>query len=248
LQRVTTLQTLLADRPAIHGEVGADLETFGLLEEGLQFLEQTVQPGWRTLETGSGYSTIVFAQRGAEHTCVVPNQPEVDRILAYCASRGIATDTLDFRVQPSERVLPTLDTGPLDLILIDGSHSFPQVFIDWFYTAQALKIGGRLMLDDVHVWTGRILRDFLAAEPAWRIDDELGGRTTLLTKVGEVDPDQLWVDQRYVFSKSHLGLPSMARMSWSMLRHGHTDKLAGHARIAVERRVSALRARRARRS
>ncbi len=239
---------LLQDRPAIHGEVGGELETFGLLEEGLRLIEQTVQPGARTLETGSGYSTIVFALRGAEHTCIVPNQPEVDRILAYCESREIPTSGLTFHVKPSERVLPTLDTGPLDLVLIDGSHSFPQVFIDWFYTAEALKVGGRLLIDDVHVWTGRVLREFLAAEPAWRIDDELGGRTTVLTKVAEVDPDQLWVDQRYVFGKSHLGVASMARMSWSMLRHGHADDLAGHARIAIGRRVSAVRARRARRS
>src|SRR5205823_5518543 len=117
----------------------------------------------------------------------------------------------------------------------------------WFYTAEALKIGGTLVLDDVHVWTGRILRDFLAAEPAWRITDELGGRTTVITKVAEVDPDQLWVDQRYVRAKSHLGAVSKARMSWSMLRHGHTDKLAGHARIAIESRLSAVRERRARR-
>jgi hypothetical protein len=49
-----------------------------------------------------------------------------------------------------------VELDPLDLVLVDGSHSFPQVFfIDWFYTAGALKIGGHLLVDDVHVWTGR---------------------------------------------------------------------------------------------
>ena len=248
LLSVTTLQTLLHDRPAIHGEEGGDLLTYGLLEEGLALIEERVAPGSRTLETGSGYSTIMFALRGAEHTCIVPNQPEVDRILAYCASEGIDTDKLTFHVKPSERVLPGLDLEPLDFVLIDGSHSFPQVFIDWFYTAEALKIGGTLLLDDVHVWTGRILRDFLTAAPEWRIEDELGGRTTVITKIAEVDPDQLWVDQRYVHDKSHLGPVSWARMSWSMLRNGHADKLGGHVKIAVDSRLSAVRARRARRS
>ena len=52
--------------------------------------------------------------KGAEHTCIVPNQPEVDRIRAYCEERGIDTSRLTFHVQPSERVLPGLDARPLD--------------------------------------------------------------------------------------------------------------------------------------
>jgi hypothetical protein len=241
---VTTLETLLKDRPAIHGDDGSDPMTHGLIEEGLALLDRSVQPGWRTLETGSGYSTIVLAARGADHTCIVPNQHEVDRIRAYCDGAGIATDRVTFHVEPSERVLPRLDLGALDLVLIDGSHSFPQVFIDWFYTASALKLGGRLIVDDIHVWTGRVLRDFLAAEPAWRIDDELGGRTAILTKIGEVDPDELWTDQPYVVAKSGLGVTGKARMAASMIRHGHVSELAGHARVAVETRVAAFRERR----
>ena len=234
---MTTLQTLLRDRPAIHGDDGADPMTHGLIEEGLELLDRVVQPGWRTLETGSGFSTILLASKGVEHACVVPNQPEVDRIRAYCEGAGIDTSRVAFHVQPSERVLPGLELGELDLVLIDGSHSFPQVFIDWFYTATALKRGGRLIVDDIHVWTGRVLRDFLAADPGWRIDDELGGRTAVLTKVGDVDPDQLWTEQPYVVAKSGLGVTGKARMAASMLRHGHVRELAGHARSAVGTRV-----------
>jgi hypothetical protein len=241
LLRVTRLETLLRDRPAIHGDDGSDPMTHGLIEEGLALLERIVQPGWRTLETGSGFSTIILAANGAEHTCIVPNQPEVDRIRAYCADSGIDSRRVTFHVQPSERVLPGLELAALDLVLIDGSHSFPQVFIDWFYTATALAQGGRLIIDDIHVWTGRVLRDFLAAEPAWRVDDELGGRTAILTKVGEVDPDQLWTDQRYVLAKSGLGVTGKARMAASMVRHGHVAELAGHARSAVTGRVRARR-------
>lgn len=233
---VTTLDTLLADRPAIHGADGTDPMTHGLVEAGLRLLERDVQPGWRTLETGSGFSTIILAARGAEHTCIVPNQPEVDRIRAYCESRAIDTSRVTFHVLPSERVLPALDLGELDLVLIDGSHSFPQVFIDWFYTATALKRGGRLIVDDVHVWTGSVLRDFLRADAAWRLDDELSGRTALFTKVGDVDPDQLWTDQPYVVAKSGLGVAGKARMAASMVRHGHVGELAGYVRERVTAR------------
>ena len=232
-----TLQQLLEDAPAIHGGAGDDLITHGLLVDALEFIDRELPQGSRTLETGSGYSTILFAMKGAQHTCVVPNQPEIDRILAYCEQRSIDSSGLTFCVQPSERVLPTLDTGRLDLVLIDGSHSFPQVFVDWFYTAEALNVGGHLLVDDVHVWTGRVLRDFLAAEPEWTVVDELGGRTAVVRKVGEVDPDRLWTDQRYVLKKTGLGVPTVARQSLSMLRHGHADELASRVKEVARRRI-----------
>ena len=232
-----TLQQLLEDAPAIHGGAGDDLITHGLLVDALEFIDRELPQGSRTLETGSGYSTILFAIKRAQHTCVVPNQPEIDRILAYCKQRSIDSSGLTFCVQPSERVLPTLDTGRLDLVLIDGSHSFPQVFVDWFYTAEALNVGGHLLVDDVHVWTGRVLRDFLAAEPEWTVVDELGGRTAVVRKVGEVDPDRLWTDQRYVLKKTGLGVPTVARQSLSMLRHGHADELASRVKEVARRRI-----------
>jgi predicted O-methyltransferase YrrM len=233
------LQQLIDDAPAIHGEAGGnDLITHGLLVGALEFIDRVVQPGSRTLETGSGYSTILFAMKGAQHTCIVPNQPEIDRILAYCEQQSIDTSGLTFVAQPSERVLPTLETGPLDLVLIDGSHSFPQVFIDWFYVAEALEVGGHILVDDVHLWTGRVLRDFLAAEPEWRIVDELGGRTSIVRKVGQVDPDRVWTEQPYVLKKTHLGAPTMARQSVSMVRHGHADELAARVREVARRRFN----------
>jgi hypothetical protein len=235
---MTNLATLLQDRPAIHGAEGAtDLQTHGLLEEALELIERMVGAGDHTLETGSGYSTLLFALLGAEHTCIVPNQPEVDRIKAYCTEKGISTERLSFHVEPSERVLPRLELEPLSLVLIDGSHSFPQVFIDWFYTAQALRLGGCLLVDDVHVWTGRVLRDFLAAEPEWRLDDELGGRTAVFTKLADVDPDKVWTDQPYVARRTQFGAATAGRMAWSMLRHGHGRELAARARSAAARRV-----------
>jgi predicted O-methyltransferase YrrM len=231
-----TLDQLLSDAPAIHGPSdGSDLITHGLLEEALRFVDRTIASGDRTLETGSGYSTILFALKGAQHTCIVPNQPEVDRIRAYCEEHGIATEALDFRVAPSERVLPALELEPLDLVLVDGSHSFPQVFVDWFYTAPALKVGGHLLVDDVHVWTGRVLRDFLVDEPEWTKVDELRGRTTIFRKDAEVDPDKLWTDQRYVWRKTRIGLRTVARQSASMLRHGQGGELLRQARARLKR-------------
>ena len=49
-------------------------------------------------------------------------------------------------------------------MLIDGQHSFPWPFIDWFYTAERLKIGGVVIVDDTHLMTGKVLKDFLEGE------------------------------------------------------------------------------------
>jgi hypothetical protein len=233
-----TLADVLRDAPAIHGPAGADaLLTHGLLDEALGFIDRTVRDGDRTLETGSGYSTILFALRGAHHTCITPSQAEIDRISGYCEQQGISTERVDFRAQPSERVLPGLELGALDLVLVDGSHSFPQVFLDWFHTASALRVGGHLIVDDVHVWTGRVLRDFLVAEPEWELLDELGGRTAILRKTAQTDPDRLWSDQPYVLRNSHLGTRMMARQSLSMIRHGHGRDLLRRARGVVRSRL-----------
>jgi hypothetical protein len=231
-----TLAQLLADPPLIHTAPDTQVvATHGLLEDALRWIDGNVKPGQRTIETGSGLSTITLALTGAEHTCIVPNAPEVEKIRTYCEARGIDLSRVDFHLEPSERVLPKLDTGPLDLVLIDGSHSFPQVFIDWFYTAHSLRVGGTLIVDDVHVWTGRVLRDFVAAEPEWEPIHEWAGRTAAFRKTAETDPDRLWVDQPYVFRRTGGGLQARARMAASMVRNREFDALRKAARGAIGR-------------
>jgi hypothetical protein len=229
--RVATVRDLLADPPLLHGPAGTDeLLTHGLLPVVLEFIEQQVQPGHRTLETGCGLSTILFALRGAEHTCIVPDPVEVERVRAWCDGHGIDHSALTFRVETSERVLPGADLGALDLVLIDGSHSFPQVFLDWFYTQEALRVGGILVVDDVHVWTGRVLRDFLAAEPEWELVERFQGRTVAFRKVAATDPDKIWFEQPYVARRTNAKILGRARMAAALVREGEFSELARRLR------------------
>jgi hypothetical protein len=49
---------------------------YGISKDLAEFLNTSVQPGWKTLETGSGISTLIFAHWGAVHTAVTPNAAE----------------------------------------------------------------------------------------------------------------------------------------------------------------------------
>ncbi|MEA2421351.1 MAG: hypothetical protein QOF55_450 [Thermoleophilaceae bacterium] len=220
------IDQLLADKPVIHGDI-----THGLIPEAIEHIGRTVKPGDRTIETGSGHSTIAFALTGAEHTCIVPDPDEIAAIKRYCEAEGISLDRLTFHSDVSERVLPGLDLGELDLALLDGSHSFPQVFIDWFFVAGPLKPGGTLIVDDIHLWTGRVLRDFLAEEPGWEPVTELRGRTAVFRKTGAWDPNAVWYDQPYVAKRTGFGKPlNKARQVASMARHGQTGVLVDELR------------------
>ena len=227
---------LLEDNPAIHGdeEAGQQRLTHGLSTPALRFLELLMTPEMRTLETGAGFSTITITAAGADHTSVIPNPFEGDRIRAYCEQRGISTERLTFCFEPSERVLPQLDPEPLDLVLIDGSHSFPHTFIDWFYTAHRLRPGGHMLVDDIHIWSGRVLRDYLREDPDWRFEDEYLGRTARFTKLRETDPNVLWTDQAPVLKWSRMRTVPV-RQAVSMVRHGQAGELVERVRSRLGR-------------
>jgi hypothetical protein len=202
----------------------------------LERIAATVKHGDRTIETGSGHSTIAFALAGAEHTCIVPDEAEIAAIRSYCLTHSVGLDRVTFYPALSEHVLPTLNPGPLDLALIDGSHSFPQVFIDWFYIAEPLRIGGTLIVDDTHVWTGRVLRNFLQNEPGWRLETELEGRTAVFTKIGDAGLNRVWDQQPYVAKRTGFGKPrSKARQVVSMVRHGQGGRLRDDLRRRLGR-------------
>lgn len=220
------IDQLLRDAPPIHGDM-----THGLIAPALERVASVVRPGDRTLETGAGHSTIAFALAGAEHVCIVPDEAEIAAIRAYCESHEISLDRVTFHASPSEQVLPGLEVGELELALIDGSHSFPQVFIDWFYVAGALRSGATLIVDDTHVWTGRVLRDFLDAEPGWSLDTELLGRTAVFIKSGDPGLERVWYEQPYVAKRTGFGRPlSKARQAASLVRHGQASVLVEELR------------------
>ena len=166
--RLEILERVSAEPPRVHPEAPGGW-AWRTSRTCYEFLAAEVAPGYRTLETGAGLSTVLFAAWGCVHTAVVPSQAQADTLEQYCSDKGFDTGGLTFDVRPSERGLPALlDDGPLDLILIDGGHSFPLPVIDWFYGAARLRAGGVAVFDDVPLpAVGILLNEYLDRDPRW---------------------------------------------------------------------------------
>lgn len=189
------LNDVLNDPPKPHVDAQGGCMVMGLNEAALRFIYENVDDRSNTLETGCGLSTAVFALTGSRHTVIAPAPSEFEITKAYCRDRGIATSQIDFITEPSQKVLPDLESPPLDLVLIDGGHGFPTPYVDWFYTARKLKKGGYLIIDDIWVWSCQILRDFLIEQPHWEFVAEYEDRTTVFRKVEDGSEWLEWTQQ-----------------------------------------------------
>jgi Methyltransferase domain len=115
----------------------------------------------RTLEIGLcfGGSCLIFAathreltgQALKQHTAVDPFQQQVwdDAGLMAVEQAGL-TGYVNFQPHFSSIILPRLveENEQFDLVYIDGSHLFEDVFIDAYYTGRLLSEGGIVAFDD----------------------------------------------------------------------------------------------------
>jgi tetratricopeptide (TPR) repeat protein/glycosyltransferase involved in cell wall biosynthesis len=161
-----TVAMLLKHPPklyAVHGETGL----LNVSIELLQLLDQQVNAPAQTLESGAGLSTILFALKGVTHHCVSPSPELVEKIQVYCQRHQISTASITFHIQRFEDYLTDVQLYDLDLILLDSDHLLPHLPADWLYTAPRLKAGGLAVINNLQVWTGAVLREFLKLEANW---------------------------------------------------------------------------------
>jgi hypothetical protein len=201
INEVMDLESLLSTPPKLHGPDGATTDGWRLDDAGLLFLESRVKSGMRTIETGAGVSTIAFALKQTQHTCVVRDRRVVRRIRRYCASARISLRTVRFVVGRSEYALPRLHTFGYDFALIDGRHGFPAPFMDWFYIADRLRRGGIVLVDDTWIWTCDVLVRFLDANPGWKRCAALPTSAAFLKERNDAQHAE-WVDQPFVYWQS----------------------------------------------
>lgn len=156
---------------------------YGIDDSVARFIYDSISSESKTLEIGSGLSTLVFALRGSCHVSVTPSDEEVELIGLYAEKKGCDLSTVTFVIDSSDRYLPQAKVGNLDMVLIDGKHAFPWPIVDWFYTADKLRQDGVMIVDDAQMISVRPLVDFMSMDPGWRVIQRFGRKTFAFRKV-----------------------------------------------------------------
>lgn len=193
------LRQLYNKYPMFHGRELAGSKSYAIRPQVLKWIINNIPSESNTLETGCGYSTVILSILSKTHTVISPFPQEHTLIRKWCNNEGISTDHVNMIAKVSQDVVPQLHCESLDFILIDGDHAFPAPFIDWYYTADKLKVGGFVAIDDTHIPTGKILRDFLLKESnRWALATEIGN-TAIFKRItsSQVAKDILFIDQPY---------------------------------------------------
>lgn len=200
------LTEILQNPPNPHRDRAGKYYSMGLPENVLRFIAQRIDESASTLETGCGLSTVMFALSGSRHICINPASHEIERIKEYCLGNRIPTRQVTFCQDVSEKVLPGLECDMLDLVLIDGRHGFPAPFIDFYYLAEKLKVGGLLVVDDTWLWTGDVLKQYLLSEPEWELEADFSPRTSVFRKLAHGSQNKEWTEQAFVVKNSRFKL------------------------------------------
>jgi hypothetical protein len=229
MDKLDIVQRLLTDKPSFHmgGEARWDA-----LPGTLEAIRRFTCHGDTTVETGAGASTVVFAACGASHTAISPDPAEHEQVRNYCKRIGVDTSRLSFVVGLSDDVLPSLLglDRTLDVAFIDGEHCYPIPAVDWYYTTRSLKIGGRLLIDDIPIpAVGQLFRH-MRLEPNWHFEDIFDNRSAAFTLLAPPETGT-WLSQP--FNKgypdlSFADLPNRLRLEteyrFKHLRHSLAQK------------------------
>jgi Methyltransferase domain len=186
------LEAYLDDLPRFHTwDLGVTWNTGGFYPSQLRMIQRVVDQHFprrpvRVLETGAGNSTVTFLHlRLVALVAIAPSADLRDRILAYCAEHEIDVTTLDFRVERSEIALPSIALGAgrdaestsapeFDVVLLDGGHGWPTVFVDFCYVNMMMRAGSLLLLDDTQLHSVAELSRLLKMQPGFTFLEEVG--------------------------------------------------------------------------
>ena len=188
-------ETFLSDIPNLHSwDEGLTRNTGGFFRPELEYFISLIRNiGSQAVigETGAGASTIAFLL--AQPKTVVSIAPDEDlfsRIQGYCDAHEIDTSSLDRHICRSEEALPQISLERMrsqelfDLVLIDGNHGWPTVFVDFCYFYRSLRVGGLLVVDDLNLYSVKELVRLLSEDPEFRFVNQVH-KTILFEKTSE---------------------------------------------------------------
>ncbi|SMO97176.1 class I SAM-dependent methyltransferase [Gracilimonas mengyeensis] len=214
----------LSNPPVIHGNGTQTVHHIN--EETILTLNNLLKEGAKTVETGIGFSTLVFNLNRCNHICIAPVANEITLLKDYFKTHNIDYEGTTFINEGSEFALPKIVEKKVDVALIDGRHSFPTPFVDYYYLSLMLEKNGWLIVDDINLWTGKVMYDFLKNDPHWKLRKNIQNRTAFFTKEKEVDQKEWWAEQPYLVKKSkYTILKSRLGQLKYLLKKGNFNKL-----------------------
>lgn len=168
-----TIDQLIEENPKFHRTRNGEAVSWGLNQKVLRYLDGILESGMVTVETGAGMSTIVFGMNKTEHHCITPAKFQKDSIEQYLFKNDIPGN-IYFHLHSSDQILPFSQLMPdlIDIALIDGAHEFPFPIVDYHYLAKKLKIGGKMIIDDIQLAPVRFLVDFMIQSDHWELIEQ----------------------------------------------------------------------------
>jgi hypothetical protein len=206
----TAARALLDNLPKLH-RWGGDEQVGGLNsvigERMIAELERYDSP--RVIETGAGATTLLFSCLDPGALVSIAPDPDLrDRIFAEAEERQIDVKRLFFVCDRSELALPRIaaDRNRFDIGLIDGSHNWPSVFVDFCYIIMMMPAGGTLFVDDVHLYSVSQLFNLLRQQEQFEyvaLDDKMATFRKLVDR--PFLPE--WNREPYIEENSPVELP-----------------------------------------
>lgn len=138
------------------------------------------------IETGAGLSTLVFLAIGSKKVySIAPDASLKDKIFDWCNKNDLPTEYLNFTVDYSEIALPEIvlqRNAFADMILIDGGHGWPTVFVDFCYGNYALKKGGIIGIDDNQLHSISELINLLTSQNGFTLLEKIHNKLVFFKK------------------------------------------------------------------
>lgn len=155
---------------------------------------------FRSIETGSGLTTVLFAAAEPKSHIAVNYQEAVrERIFAELHKRGLSESLVRYVTDFSENVLPDLaKVETVDLAFIDGGHGWPTVFVDFCYMNMMLRKGGILAIDDVPAFPCGQLFLLLKHQPGWKLESIVYSKTAFFRKETDARLMPDWGGEPYI--------------------------------------------------
>lgn len=129
------------------------------------------RPIRRSVETGTGKSTLVLSHCSAAHTVFAQDdRGHGDSLIRVQECPLLRQETTRFVVGPTQRTLAAHQfDGPLDLVMLDGPHGYPFPELEYYFVYPHLAEGAILIVDDIHIPTVFNMFAFLREDAMYRL-------------------------------------------------------------------------------